>query len=298
MRELYAATEAIFRGGRGSDPAASARRHQEAVAEGARTALVAADPVSADWSRAMEDAYFTAFTREELTAHAALARRAAMNGGSAAEARIRGDLNAAEIVVAARDRRGLFADLALAIAALGGNVVGARVFTSRQGQALDVFHVQDVMGQPFGCENARALSRLAEGLEAAGRGEVRAHETRKGGDQGRAAAFSIIPTVMLDNDASADATVVEASGRDRPGLLEALARTLAEAGLNILSAHIDGYGERAVDAFYVQTAEGGKVADPKRIAAIRAALTEVLEEAEPTEPKGRRLERARASVAR
>jgi [protein-PII] uridylyltransferase len=298
MRELYAATEAIFRGGRGSDPAASARRHQEAVAEGARTALVAADPVSADWSKAMEDAYFTAFTREELTAHAALARRAAMNGGSAAEARIRGDLNAAEIVVAARDRRGLFADLALAIAALGGNVVGARVFTSRQGQALDVFHVQDVMGQPFGCENARALSRLAEGLEAAGRGEVRAHETRKGGDQGRAAAFSIIPTVMLDNDASADATVVEASGRDRPGLLEALARTLAEAGLNILSAHIDGYGERAVDAFYVQTAEGGKVADPKRIAAIRAALTEVLEEAESPEPKGRRLERARASVAR
>jgi [protein-PII] uridylyltransferase len=103
---------------------------------------------------------------------------------------------------------------------------------------------------------------------------------------------------MLDNDASAEATVVEASGRDRPGLLEALARTLAEAGLNILSAHIDGYGERAVDAFYVQTAQGGKLSDPKRIAGIRAALTEVLAEGEPAQPKGRRLERARASVAR
>jgi len=298
MRELYAATEAIFRGGRGSDPAASARRHQEAVAESARAALVATDPVSADWSKAMEDAYFTAFTREELTTHAALARRAAMGGGSAAQARIRGDLNAAEIIVAARDRRGLFADLALAIAALGGNVVGARVFTSRQGQALDVFHVQDVMGQPFGCDNARVLKKLAEALEAAGRGDVRAHEPRKGADQARAAAFSIVPTVMLDNDASADATVVEASGRDRPGLLEALARTLAEAGLSIQSAHIDGYGERAVDAFYVQTAEGGKVSDPKRIAGIRSALAEVLAEGEPAEPKGRRLERARASVAR
>jgi len=298
MRELYAATEAIFRGGRGSDPAASARRHQEAVAESARAALVATDPASTGWAKAMEDAYFTAFTREELIAHASLARRAAMGGGSAAEARIRGDLNAAEITVAARDRRGLFADLALAIAALGGNVVGARVFTSRQGQALDVFHVQDVMGQPFGCDNARALKKLAEALEAAGRGDVRAYEPRKGSDQARAAAFSIVPTVMLDNDASADATVVEASGRDRPGLLEALARTLAEAGLSIQSAHIDGYGERAVDAFYVQTAEGGKVSDPRRIAGIRSALTEVLEEGEPAEPKGRRLERARASVAR
>jgi [protein-PII] uridylyltransferase len=201
-------------------------------------------------------------------------------------------------VVAAADRQGLFADLALAIAALGGNVVGARVFTSRQRQALDVFHVQDVMGQPFGCENPRALTRLAEALEAAGRGPVKGHEARKTADQGRAAAFSIIPTVMLDNEASADATVVEASGRDRPGLLEALARTLAEARLNILSAHIDGYGERAVDAFYVQTAEGTKLTDPKRIVGIRAALTGVLEEGEAAEAKGRRLERARASVAR
>ncbi|MGE5564562.1 MAG: [protein-PII] uridylyltransferase [Parcubacteria group bacterium] len=298
MRELYASTEAIFRGGRGSDPAANARRHQAAVADGARAALVASDPVCAEWATAMEDAYFTAFTREELISHAELARRAKEQGGSAAEARIRGDLNAAEIAVAAADRQGLFADLALAIAAMGGNVVGARVFTSRQGQALDVFHVQDVMGQPFGCENPRGLTRLAEALEAAGRGEVRGHEGRKTGDQGRAAAFSIVPTVMLDNEASADATVVEASGRDRPGLLEALARTLAEAGLNILSAHIDGYGERAVDAFYVQTADGAKVTDPKRIAGIRAALTGVLEDGEPAEPKGRRLERARASVAR
>ena len=55
----------------------------------------------------------------------------------------------------------------------------------------------------------------------------------------------------MDNDTSEDATVVEASGRDRPGLLAALARTMADAGLSIQSAHIDNYGERAVDAFYV-----------------------------------------------
>ena len=103
---------------------------------------------------------------------------------------------------------------------------------------------------------------------------------------------------MLDNEASAEATVVEASGRDRPGLLEALARTLAEANLNILSAHIDGYGERAVDAFYVQTDEGGKLPDPKRITALRSALMEVLEQGEAVVQRPRNLERARASVAR
>ncbi len=300
MRELYASTEAVFRGGRGSDPEANARRHQNAVAAEARAALTARDPVAKGWAASMEDAYFTAFTADELAAHAELARRAQIQGGAAAETRIRPDRNAAEIVVAAKDRRGLFADLALVISGLGGNVVGARVFTSAQGQALDVFHVQDVTGAPIGADNPRILRRLADALEAAGRGEPPTFEPRKPQELGRAAAFSITPTVMLDNDASDDATVVEASGRDRPGLLEALARAVADAGLSIVSAHIDGYGERAVDAFYVQTPGGGKLVDGKAQAALKEALMAVLEAEEAAgQARGRpKLERARASVAR
>ena len=118
-------------------------------------------------------------------------------------------------------------------------------------------------------------------------------------DFGRAAAFTITPTVMLDNEASEVSTVVEASGRDRPGLLVALARNLADAGLSILSAHIDGYGERAVDAFYVTERDGGKLTDPKRMAALKSHLMKVLEEVEAAAPKPRaNLQKARASVAR
>src|SRR5206468_2542412 len=98
MRELYAATETIFRGGRTSDAAGIARRRQEAVAYDARTALVAANPAARDWATAMEDAYFVAFPPEEQKAHLALAGRARQSG-AAAEARIRADRNAAEITV-------------------------------------------------------------------------------------------------------------------------------------------------------------------------------------------------------
>src|SRR6202012_5664478 len=101
-----------------------------------------------------------------------------------------------------------------------------------------------------------------------GRDEPVILETRRDADFGRAAAFSIAPAVAVDNETSEDATVVEASGRDRAGLLAALAGTLAEAGLSIQSAHIDNYGERAVDAFYVQ-ADGAKLAAGRRIAALR-----------------------------
>jgi [protein-PII] uridylyltransferase len=299
LRELYNATEAVFRGGRGSDAAASVQRHQEAAAEQARAALVQADPAAKGWAQAMEAAYFGAFSQDDLKSHAELARRAAIQGGAAAEGRVPVGANAAEIVIAAKDRRGLFADLALAISSLGGNVVGARVFTSRQGQALDVFHVQDVTGAALGCENPRALRRLADALEAAGRGEPVAVEPRRGAELSRTAAFSIAPTVVIDNEASNEATVVEASGRDRPGLLQALARTLADNGLSIQSAHIDGYGERAVDAFYVQTSEGGKVADAKKVTALKADLLAALEQNEAGAPNTRPgLKRARASVAR
>jgi [protein-PII] uridylyltransferase len=245
----------------------------------------------------MEDAYFVAFPPEEQRAHLALSRRAAATGGAAAEARIRTDRNAAEIVVAARDRQGLFADLALAISGLGGNVVGARIFTSSAGEALDVFYVQDAAGQPFGADTARGLERLTEAVEASGRGERSRLEPRRAADFGKAAAFAIAPSVAIDNEASQGATVIEASGRDRPGLLEALARTLSEAELSILSAHIDSYGERAVDAFYVVTAEGGKLSDARRGGAVRARLIEVLEAAEAS-PSRLRLPKARASAAR
>jgi [protein-PII] uridylyltransferase len=295
IRELYGAVDAIFRGGRGGDAAGILRRRHEALAYEARTALVAADPAARAWAVAMEDAYFTAFAAEDHALHAGLALKAAGQDGVAAEARIRPDRNATELSVAAPDRRGLFADLAGAISSLGGNVLGARIFTSRDGQVLDVFSLQDAGGQPFGADSTRTLQRLTEAVEAAACGKPLPFETRKSADPGRSAAFSINPTLVINNDASQDATVIEASGRDRPGLLASLARTMADSGLSIQSAHIDGYGERAVDAFYVQTDDGGKLADAKKSAALRGQLLEVLASAE---AKPSRLQRARANAGR
>lgn len=298
LRELYNATEAVFRGGRGSDAAAALRRYQENAAYDARVRLAKSDAQAEAWGDSMEDAYFTAFSDEEVAIHARLAR-AAVQGGSAAEGRIRADLNASEVVVAATDRPRLFVDLAQAITGAGANVVGARVFTSHGGQALDVFYVQDVTGQPFGASDGRALPRLAETLAAAARGEAAVCEPRRQ-DLGRAAAFAITPSVMLDNDASETATVVEVSGRDRAGLLASLARTLSDAGLQITSAHIDGYGERAVDAFYVVDENGQKLADARRRNSLKASLLAALNDSEAETARNRRgnLQRARASVAR
>ncbi len=295
MRELYASTERLFRGGRGGDVDPL---HAQRVAEDSRQALVARDPGAQGFAANMEDAYFSAFSLEEQSIHAGLVRRAQAEDRAAATARIRPDFNAAEVTVAVGDRPGLFADLASALSARGADVVGARVFTSRSGQALDVFYVQDASGAPYGGERPEQLDRLARALEGAGQGEPVNVEASGPLDLGRAAAFSIAPTVAIDNEASADCTVIEASGRDRKGLLGELAGAIARQGLSIQSAHIDHYGERAVDAFYVQE-RGGKLTG-RKAQSLKATLVDVLAETESTMgPRaGLPLERARASVAR
>ncbi|MFN3229166.1 MAG: ACT domain-containing protein, partial [Asticcacaulis sp.] len=295
MRELYAATEAAFRGGRGHDPAASVRAELHHRAREIRSHLPGKDTDLTHWLGVMEDAYLCSFSEADLRRHARIVTDATV-AGARAESWIDPARNAAALVVATRDRPGLFADLAGIFAPLGASVVGAQVYTSHDGWALDVFYVQDQAGDPFGADAperlAEAVSRLetaALGLSAS-KGED-ASETRP--LPPRLAAFAIAPTVMFDSEASDRATVVEVSGRDRPGLLAELARVLARSGLSIESAHIGVYGERAVDAFYLVDPRTPKPWPRGYRQALRAALTEVLD----PPLSGPELVRARASRA-
>ena len=202
---------------------------------------------------AMEDAYFAAFTADEQTAHCALARR----GRGRAAARRPRPRSAPTATPprwwspprTARACSPTWPRPSPASAAMWSARASSPPRAARRSTSS---MCRTSPGQPFGSDSPRALARLVEALESRrARRSRRALEPRKAGDLGRAAAFAIAPAVTIDNDASADATVIEVSGRDRPGLLAALARILAEAELSIQSAHIDNYGERAVDAFYV-----------------------------------------------
>jgi [protein-PII] uridylyltransferase len=60
------------------------------------------------------------------------------------------------------------------------------------------------------------------------------------------------------------------------GLLHTLSRTFYELGLTVDLARITTEGHRAADAFYVRTAEGGRLAGERAervVAAIEAALS-------------------------
>src|SRR5262249_8530847 len=153
--------------------------------------------------------------------------------------------------------------------------------------------------KPFGMNDPNALAHLVERLHRAAI-EYHAPPPPKPASR-RNAAFRIEPWVRLDNDITPHSTVIEASGRDRMGLLAELAHVCAEAKVSIVSAHIDTYGERASDVFYVQDEGGGQISDSRRIAGLRAELQAVLVAAEPeapADPAKTPLAVARASTAR
>ncbi len=79
-----------------------------------------------------------------------------------------------EIVIYTPDHPGLFSRLAGAISVSNGSIVGAKIFTTTDGYALDVFRVQDASGGPFG--DGGRIDRLKQTIGRTLSGEIKPRE--------------------------------------------------------------------------------------------------------------------------
>ncbi|MGJ0622357.1 MAG: [protein-PII] uridylyltransferase [Methylocystis sp.] len=274
LRVLYWETEVVLGGGH------SAVDRKSRVAT-AKDELRAALP---EWS----DEEFDAYARRHYPAywlkvdvarklrHAELLRE--MSGASAPLAtaveldRTRG---AVELTVVAPDNPRLLSIIAGGCAAGGANIVDAHIFTTVDGLALDTIFFSRAFD--FDEDEMRRARRIADLIARALRGEVVVSDALKARAKTHLPtdAFSVAPEVVVDNSLSNVYTVIEVSGLDREGLLFELTNAISRLNLNIASAHIVTFGERAVDAFYVTDLTGAKIASPQRQAAIKRQLLEV-----------------------
>jgi [protein-PII] uridylyltransferase len=188
-----------------------------------------------------------------------------------------------ELTVLAPDHPRLLSILAGACATAGANIVDAQIYTTTDGLALDTIAVTREFDRDE--DEERRAKRIAEAIERALRGELRLPEVvAKRGAKGRIRAFAVEPEVMINNQWSNRYTVVEVTGLDRPGLLYELTATLSRLNLNIASAHVATFGERAVDVFYVTDLLGAQITSPPRQAAIKRALLSLFATAEEAKP--------------
>jgi [protein-PII] uridylyltransferase len=133
--------------------------------------------------------------------------------------------------------------------------------------------IQDVEGKPF--DQPARSARLRSRIERAVSGGMRPPSelaARPSHLPKRTEVFRVEPLVLIDNSASNTHTVIEVNGRDRPRLLSDVAQALFELNLSISSAHIETYGERAVDVFYVKDLFGLKITNEGKLAKIKEGL--------------------------
>jgi [protein-PII] uridylyltransferase len=224
--------------------------------------------------------YWLSFPMPILERHARLVRDAEIEGRAlSVDFRVDPWEAMTEVTIYVPDRAGLVSQLAGACALTGASIVEARIFTLKNGKALDVFAIQDSEGGPF--DQPTRLARLTATIErvlGAPEATLAALKTLPPHVNPKTSAFPVAPRVLIDNKASAAYTLIEITGRDRRGLVHALTAILTEQDLRIANAKISTFGHRAVDTFYVKDRFGLKVEAEPKLKAIRSALLDVLRE--------------------
>ena len=286
LRDLYYRADAVMAGGHASE---SRRDLSDGVVAELRSRL-------ADWPEERlkahiergHAAYWLSYDGETLARHARFIRESEAAGlPLAIDRRVEPERAVTEITIYTTDHPGLFSRIAGALAVSGANIVDAKINTLNNGMALDSFLVQDESGQAFARPDK--LAKLSVLIEQTLSGRLRplAELGKRRPLQTRTQVFKVEPRVLIDNKVSNRHTVIEVNGRDRPGLLYAVTRALANLSLQVYAAKISTYGEQVVDVFYVKDLFGMKVEHPSKVQAVHEGLVAALRDPDcaPAKPK-------------
>ena len=275
LRQLYYETEPLVAGGHTQ----AGRRERSAEAHRALRAVLIdwpQDEVDRFIERQYADYWLKIETRKQAE-HARLMRRAEAADEKLATAFTTDSFTSiTELSVMAPNHPRLLALFAGCCAAAGTNIIGAQVSTTRDGIALDTFLLQREFGDTE--DENRRMVRIGQTIRRVLLGETRLSSllAKRRPTERRLQAFQVPPEVVINNTLSDSFTVIEVAGLDRPGLLYELTSTLSDLSLDITSAHITTYGEKAVDVFYVTDLTSKKIEAAARQKTIRERLLKVL----------------------
>lgn len=272
LRELYFEAEAVLTGG--GSMASRRLRLEAARAELAGTMAGHTTEQIETYLKRHQDAYWLNFDLNAQQRHVDLLAQAETKP-MVIDFVYDAQRGVTALTFVSADHPGLFARLTGACAVAGLTILDARITTTRDGMAVDTLYVRDPeVDGPLG---AQRIQRLRETIEAVLHGDILPPEHFARPRLGRKLdAFSVASRVRIDNDLSDQATVIEVSGLDRPGLLHALARSLFNQNISISAARVATFGERAVDVFYVTDLLGHKITNPTKKTWLASRLKDVI----------------------
>ncbi len=278
LRTLYEEAEPVVSGGHSkiSRTARIKQAHQAFLEQAKDSAKNLSEKDAKKFVKLHYDPYWLTLDTKTQIDHAKFVTQANKAGKQIAT-RIRTDEFTAitELTVHAPDHPRLLSLLTGACSALDANISGAQIFTTSDGMALDTLLIQRAFDEGDEVKRAERISDLITKLLHGDERLSSVLDKRQKSDA-RLQPFSVEPRVVIDNDSSNKHTVIELTGLDRVGLLHDLTEALFTLNLNIASAHITTYGERAVDVFYVSDLTGAQILNTDRQNTIIDVLLQAL----------------------
>ena len=228
----------------------------------------------------LDDEYFRVFTGAEIATHVLLL--AAVDEQQPVQIRVLPRTTSrVEIVVVAYDCFGAFSIITGLMAAYGLNIRDGQVFSYQRGPwrvtpwgsipgglIVDVFTVEWAVEQPFdSTAQARFRAQLTTLMQRLRAGQLQEARTSLSGQiidtirtSQRVFSAHLFPVeITLDNDASADWTVVHIHADDTPAFLYSLSNALAMRDIYIYRVRITSTPGKVHDQLWVGWRRGGKI---------------------------------------
>lgn len=185
-----------------------------------------------------------------------------------------------ELTFLAKDRPGLFSDIAGVLSLNNVNILSSHVYTWRDGTAVGIIRVTRPLDS---IRPEKTWEKVRKDLRDTFAGKLslvyRLREKANKSIFVKQAKPKRPPQVIIDNQSSDFSTLVEVFADDQIGLLHLITRTLFELKLDIRIAKIATKSDQIADVFYVRDLLGQKVQDQRQIEEIKHALLDQLRHA-------------------
>ncbi len=219
----------------------------------------------------MPVSYFSQFSRQNILRHVKLLN--SIEGKFATEVIRYEEYD--EFTVCAPDNKGIFSMFCGVLSANGLNILGARIVTTLDKKAFDVFYVErtnHLTEEEYGEVWKKVEKNLGRVLDRDIEiDELVERRKRNYSSYGRKVP-EYPPEIVFDNESSDKATVIEVYAHDREGLLYSITKTIAEMNLSIDYAKISTRADQVADTFYVRDSRGRKISGPKKLKKIEDSL--------------------------
>ena len=175
-----------------------------------------------------------------------------------------------QVLVYTPDQSDLFARICGYFDQRGFSILDARIYTTRNGHALDTFQVVTTSGPD---EYREITSMLEIGLAQAITNAGPLPTPGRGRVSRRVKSFPVTPHVTLNPDEKGQRWLLNISASDRVGLLYSVSLVLAKHQINLQLAKIATLGERVDDTFLIS---GPELQHNKKQIEIETELLEAL----------------------